>query len=66
MPFEGVEALVPEAAIGLEPSVDLGERLRANAVQAPLCVLAHIDEYEALVEGYGGFFDQLEANLAKN
>jgi hypothetical protein len=34
--FEGVEAVGPEAAVGLEPGVELGQRLRLQLIPAPL------------------------------
>ena len=44
MPFEIVEALAPEHPIGLEPVVELPERLGAELVPAPLCVAADPNE----------------------
>src|SRR5215216_3933399 len=44
MSFEGVEALGPEPAIGLEPLRGLGERLRADLVDPPLCLGPHRDQ----------------------
>src|SRR5256885_16303886 len=44
MPPQRVETVGPEAAIGPEPGIDLGERLRANPVEPPLRVPAHLDE----------------------
>ena len=42
--FEGVEALRPVAAVGLEPAGDLGQRLGAQPVPAALAVRADLDE----------------------
>jgi hypothetical protein len=44
MSFEVVEALAPEDPVGLEPVVDLSERLGAELVPPPLCVAADPDE----------------------
>ena len=44
MSFEIVEALAPEHPIGLEPVVELPERLSAELVPAPLCVAADPNE----------------------
>ena len=44
MSFEIVEALVPEPPIGLEPVVELPERLGAELVPAPLCIAADPNE----------------------
>ena len=44
MSFEVVEALSPEHPIGLEPVVELPERLGAELVPAPLCVAADPNE----------------------
>src|SRR5688572_24805324 len=44
MSFECVEAVRPERAVGLKPRVDLGQRLRAQRVQALLALAADVDE----------------------
>jgi hypothetical protein len=42
--LELVEALPPHLAVGLEPAVELHERLYADAVQPPLAGRAHADK----------------------
>src|SRR6185503_895359 len=42
--LEGVEAVGPQPPVGREPRVDLGERRGAQHVEAPLRVLADLDE----------------------
>jgi len=44
MSFEVVEALSPEHPIGLEPVVELPERLGAELVPASLCVATDPNE----------------------
>jgi len=42
--FEGIEAVRPEHAIGLQPLADLGEGFWTQRVQAPLAIGADRDE----------------------
>jgi uncharacterized delta-60 repeat protein len=42
--LEGIEPPRPQLPIGLEPRVDLGQRLEAQLVEAPLGVLAHVHQ----------------------
>jgi hypothetical protein len=42
--MQGIEALFPLHQVPIEPVIDLGERLRAETVDPPLCVLADLDE----------------------
>jgi hypothetical protein len=42
--FEAIQMSRPEPAVGGEPLVELGERLRSDAVQAPLRIRAGLDE----------------------
>lgn len=44
MVFEVVESPLPVPAVGLEPLVELGERLRAEPIEAALAVGASIDQ----------------------
>lgn len=44
MLFEGVEAVGPLAAIGLEPLVELHERFGPQTIETALGVPAHVDE----------------------
>jgi hypothetical protein len=44
MSFEVVEAVAPVHPIGLEPVVELAERLGAELVPAPLCVATDPNE----------------------
>src|SRR6185436_15791663 len=44
MPFELVEVRRPELPVGSEPGVQIGERLRADPVEAALRVDARLDE----------------------
>ena len=44
MALQSVEPAAPEVAVGAEPGVELGERLGAQAVPAPLSVGPHLDE----------------------
>ncbi len=50
MIFQSVEVRLPELAVSREPVIELDQRLRADAVKAPLGVLS--DLYDAgLLEG---------------
>jgi hypothetical protein len=42
--FEGVQTTDPVPAVGLEPVCDLGQRLGAQSVAAPLAVRANVDQ----------------------
>jgi len=42
--MKGVQTLRPQAAVLIQPFVDLGERLRVQAVDPPLRFLTHVDE----------------------
>jgi hypothetical protein len=42
--FEAIQVSRPELAVGGEPLVELGERLRSDAVQAALRIRAGLDE----------------------
>jgi hypothetical protein len=44
VPFEGVEPLAPEPPVGLQPLVELVQRLRAQGVQASLAIDPGPDE----------------------
>jgi hypothetical protein len=41
---QGVQPLFPKDPVSAQPLVDLGERLRAEAVDPPLRVLANLDQ----------------------
>jgi hypothetical protein len=41
---QGVQPLFPQGPVAVKPLVDLGQRLRAQTVDAPLGVLASLDE----------------------
>jgi hypothetical protein len=42
--FEAIQVSRPQLAVGGEPLVELGERLRSDAVQAALRIRASLDE----------------------
>jgi hypothetical protein len=44
MVFEAIQVSRPELAVGGEPLVELGERLRSDAVQAALRIRAGLNE----------------------
>jgi hypothetical protein len=46
--FEAIEVGRPELAVRREPVVELRERFRPDAIQAALCVRAHLDEARLL------------------
>jgi hypothetical protein len=41
---QGIQPLFPLCPVGTEPFVDLGQRLGAQAVDAPLCLMTKLDE----------------------
>jgi hypothetical protein len=41
---QGVQPLLPQGPVSTQPFIDLGERLRAEAVDAPLRLLANLDQ----------------------
>jgi hypothetical protein len=59
--FEAIEVRRPEPAVGLEPLVELGQRLGADAIQAALRLRARFDKARVLENaemlGNGGLAD---------
>src|SRR3954468_24705371 len=44
MPAEGVEPVVPQGAVRLEPRIELGQRRRVEVVEPALRVTANLDQ----------------------
>ena len=59
---QGIEPVLPERAVVLQPLVDLDERLRAQAVDPPLRLLTYVDEpglpQHPQVPGHAGSSDR--------